>query len=217
MKKLSVILIIFYFIQLPSMAKCSSDTDLMLLKKVSKNKKLQNAVELIQKSPITEPYESIIGKNPKNKEIKIQFKKPSSLSKSYTNFDAVGWEKKNNLYIYLNPKHKDAPVEALSSLIAHMTYHQDPIDSINEETYIWALEAVMWDYFLHKKPELFISKTDLVKRENEIYKLYKKSPKDLKYLKKKIKKLDAYKNLEKESPGFSDKELEAKLEKLLSM
>ena len=49
-----------------------------------------------------------MGKNLTNKPIKIEFLNLSTINPQYENFDALGWKKKKNLYIYINEKHKDA-------------------------------------------------------------------------------------------------------------
>lgn len=218
MKKIALFIILFLFININSFAsaKDNSDDSYALLNKVSNDPKILEALKLMKDSPANESYNIILGKNPTNKIIKISFKDLSTLRKQYANLDALGWLRYGRLYIYINSEHKNAPPEALCALIASRTYNQDDTDSINEEIYIWTVEAVEWNYFLEKNPSLANLNTPLVNRENEINEHYKTSKKNVISLEKLVKSLKFYKNFKQQSPGFDDSELRLKLNKLLN-
>lgn len=61
-------------------------------------------------------------------------------------------EKRKNLYIYVNEKHKSAHYPALKPFLSHEALHQDQFNSINEETYAWTMEAV-WSQITDEYPE----------------------------------------------------------------
>lgn len=217
MKKIVLSVLLCAFIQLPMFAKTENDSDFALINKISKSPEIIEAIGLMKYSPARESYNIILGQNPTNKVIKVSFRNLSELNYQYANYDALGWLRGNQLYIYVNEKHKNAPPEALCALIAGRAVGQDKYNSKNEEVYKWTLEAVVWDYFLQKNPTLIDSNCLLtIDRENLINKLFKKSDKDISCFEKTVRASNAYSNLKNESPGFTDNEFIQKMNSLLA-
>ena len=180
----------------------------------NKDMVVSKILEKIKELPDGEPYEILMGNNPTKKPIIIQFKNLSEFNDVYKDFDALGWKAKDRLYIFVNNNHKDAPYEALVALIAGRTYNLDEKDSINEEIYCWASEAYAWEYFIRKNPKLKEDKNSLVERENEINKMLTKGKYAEEYVKKAILLNKGYTSYAHISEGYSDEELEQKLDRL---
>lgn len=217
MKKIFLCVLLFVLVSIPVFAAKEKDSDFFSINKISKNPEIVEAIGLMKYSPARESYNIILGQNPTNKVVKVTFKNLSELNSIYTNYDAVGWLRGNQLYIYVNEKHKNAPPEALCALIAGRAINQDRYDSKNEEVYIWTLEAVTWDYFLQKNPTLSNSIAPLVtNKENKLNRLFNKSNKDISCFEKTIRANNSYSKLENESPGFTDNEFIQKMNSLLA-
>ena len=104
-------------------------------KKVTKDGAVMQAMELMEKLNIAKySYNALMGNNLTEKPFKIEFKNIAEIRQEYASFDALGWKKKNRLYIYINEKHRNAPPEALAALLSHEAIHQDEFASLNEET-----------------------------------------------------------------------------------
>ena len=148
---------------------------------------------------------AILGNNLSQRPVKISFKDLGTINQDYASFDALGWKKGKNLYIFINPRHQDAPPGALAALLAHEALHQDEYNSLAEETYAWTMEASVWCEILNAYPE---SGNDnmhpLVRRENTLKKLFEKVNYTNKYIKKTVQSNRGYKNLPATSPGFED-------------
>ncbi len=147
---------------------------------------------------------AILGDNLTGKPVKIEFKNLSEINPDYEKFDAVGWKRKGTLYIYINPKHKDAPPAALAALLSHEALHQDEYNSLSEETYAWTMEATVWYEMLQKYPDLESVDSSLVRRENILKNLFEKGQYTNKYIKKNVYSNKGYKGLPISSPGFED-------------
>ena len=93
---------------------------------------IEKAIKLLKECEYKEPYNTIKGNNPDNKQIKVTFKNLKNIDEQYENFYALGWRIDNDLYIYINEKHKEAPVEAIAALIAGQSVHTDREISRNE-------------------------------------------------------------------------------------
>lgn len=145
---------------------------------------------------------AILGDNLTGKPVKIEFKDLTEINPEYGSFDAVGWKRKSTLYIYINPKHKNAPPAALAALLAHEALHQDEFNSLSEETYAWTMEATVWYEMLQKYPELETLDEPLVRRENILKQLFEKGNYSNKYIKKNVYANKGYKGLPISSPGF---------------
>ena len=173
-------------------------------KNVTDNPSLIQALETLDKTSGKYSKEAILGKNLTNRPIKIEFLNLSTISPMYMNFDALGWKKKKNLYIYINEKHSDAPIEALSAILAHEAIHQDEHNSLNEETYAWTLEAAVWTQLSDDNPELEKISHPLVERENVIKKLFVRGNYTSKYIHKFVVTNKGYQNLPERSYGFEE-------------
>lgn len=147
---------------------------------------------------------AILGSNLSQKPIKIEFRDLSQINQAYSTFDALGWKKGKNLYIYISSRHKDAPAGAIAALLSHEALHQDEFNSLAEETYAWTMEAFVWDDILKIYPESNDESSALVKRENTLKKLLEKGSYTNKYIKKAVLQNEGYKNLPSYSPGFDD-------------
>ena len=177
-------------------------------KKVTKDGAVMQAMEMMQTINIAKySYNALMGNNLTEKPFKIEFKNIAEIRQEYASFDALGWKKKNRLYIYINEKHRNAPPEALAALLAHEAIHQDEFASLNEETYAWTLESAVWMKLAEKNPSVEKSPSSLVDRENMLKKLFVKGDYTNKYIKKAVYTNPGYKNLPTRSPGFEDEDL----------
>ncbi len=177
-------------------------------KKVTKDGAVMQAMELMQSVNIAKySYNALMGNNLTEKPFKIEFKNIAEINPEYASFDALGWKKKNRLYIYINEKHRNAPPEAIAALLAHEAIHQDEFASLNEETYAWSLEAATWIKLTEKNPNARNSASTLVTRENMLKKLFEKGDYTNKYIKKAVYTNPGYKKLPTRSPGFEDEDL----------
>ena len=172
-------------------------------KKVSKSQLFHVALDMMKGTTAEFSRKAIIGFNLTQYPIKIEFKDLSELNQAYSTYDAVGWKKKNKLYIYINPKHEYAPPGALAALLAHEALHQDEYNSLSEETYAWTMEANVWCEMLKRFPESNNLESSLVMRENILKQLLEKGNYTNKYIKKTVYANDGYKNLPLTSPGFN--------------
>ncbi len=173
-------------------------------KNVSEDKNVIEAIELLKDTTGKYSREAILGNNLTKRPIKVEFANLSTINPMYANFDALGWKKKKNLCIYINEKHKDAPVEALSAILAHEAIHQDEYNSLNEETYAWTLEAAVWTQLTEDNPELEKISHPLVERENVIKKLFVRGDYTSKYIHKFVITNKGYQNLPERSYGFEE-------------
>lgn len=146
---------------------------------------------------------AILGYNLSQYPVKIQFKDLSEINEAYATFDAIGWKRKNRLYIFINPKHEYAPPGALAALLAHEALHQDEYNSLSEETYAWTMEATVWSEIVNRFPESNNLESSLVTRENILKQLLEKGYNTNKYIKKTVYANPGYKDLPLTSPGFT--------------
>ncbi|MEW5818580.1 MAG: hypothetical protein AB1782_00180 [Cyanobacteriota bacterium] len=149
---------------------------------------------------------AIAGHNNSKKPIKVIFKDLSSISNEFKDHDALGWkDENNNLLIFINKKHSNAPVEALGSLLSHESIHQDDQNSVKEETYGWTYEAEVWIQLKNKYPYLKTippGQDSLVDRENLMEMLFRKAGYSSKLIEQKVRSNNSYKSLPETSPGF---------------
>lgn len=162
------------------------------------------ALEMLKDTTGSYSREAILGKNLTNRPVKIEFLNLATINPIYSNFDALGWKKKKDLYIYINEKHKDAPIEALSAILAHEAIHQDEYNSLNEETYAWTLEAAVWTQLTEENPALEKISHPLVERENVIKQLFVRGDYTSKYIYKFVVTNKGYQNLPERSYGFEE-------------
>ena len=174
-------------------------------KDIGKDEVFYVALDMLKDTEGMFSRNAILGNNLSQKPMKIEFRDLSKINSDYATFDALGWKKGKNLYIYINQKHKDAPAGALAALLSHEALHQDEFNSLAEETYAWTMEAVVWDDILKIYPEANKESNALVKRENTLKKLLEKgrqAGKPSQYIKKAVMQNEGYKNLPSYSPGF---------------
>lgn len=162
------------------------------------------ALEMLKDTTGSYSREAILGKNLTSRPVKIEFLNLATINPIYSNFDALGWKKKKDLYIYINEKHKDAPIEALSAILAHEAIHQDEYNSLNEETYAWTLEAAVWTQLTEENPALEKISHPLVERENVIKQLFVRGDYTSKYIYKFVVTNKGYQNLPERSYGFEE-------------
>jgi len=171
-------------------------------KKVTNEQIFHVALDMMKGTNAEFSRKAILGYNLTQKPIKIEFKNLAELNEAYSSYDAVGWKKKNRLFIYINPKHDNAPPAALAALLAHEALHQDEYNSLSEETYAWTMEANVWCEMLKRFPESNNLDSPLVMRENVLKQLLEKGNFTNKYIKKTVYANEGYKNLPLTSPGF---------------
>lgn len=176
-------------------------------KKVTKEERIMEALELMQGGLADFSRRAILGNNLTEEPMNVSFEDLSKFGQAYANFDALGWKKKDRLYIYINRKHQDAPAQALAAVLAHEALHQDEFNSLNEETYAWTLEAAVWTQLSEKNPQYNDSMHPLVIRENTLKKLFVKGNYTNKFIKKTVYQNPGYANLPSRSPGFEDDNL----------
>lgn len=171
-----------------------------------KNKKIIKALDSLIGTDGEWARRVISGKNSTNKPVKILFKNLSTISPQFASMDALGWQdENNNLIIFINNAHKDAPAEAIAALLSHESIHQDKQNSFAEETYGWTYEAEVWIQLKNKYPVLKnISPGEypLVDRENLMEMLFRKGNFSSKLIEEKVRSNFSYKSLPETSPGF---------------
>ena len=173
-------------------------------KRVSNEQIFHVALDMLEGTTGEFSRKAILGYNLTQEPVKIEFKDLSELNQAYASYDAVGWKKKGKLYIYINPKHKEAPPGALAALLSHEALHQDEYNSLSEETYAWTMEATVWCDILRKYPESNDTDSALVTRENVLKQLLEKGNYTNKYIKKTVYANEGYKNLPLTSPGYEN-------------
>ena len=208
MKKNILFFIFSIFLSLCSLCSFAQEENLEALykkyKDVTPDINLIKAIELLDNTTGKYSKDAILGKNLTERPIKVEFLNLSTINPIYLNFDALGWKKKKDLFIYINEKHKDAPIEALSAILAHEAIHQDEHNSLNEETYAWTLEAAVWTQLTDDNPELEKISHPLVERENVIKKLFVRGNYTSKYIHKFVVTNKGYQNLPERSYGFEE-------------
>lgn len=171
-------------------------------RKISNDEVILVALDMMKNTTADFSRRALIGYNLTDKPVKVQFKDLSQIKEEYQNFDALGWKKKNQLYIFINPRHADAPPAALAALLAHEALHQDEYNSLAEETYAWTMEAAVWSELLEIYPEQNDRQHPLLQRENTLKQLFKKGGFTDKYIRKTVYANKGYQNLPQTSPGF---------------
>ena len=204
MKKITFILILSALLGMnfPAMANdyppCAQE-----YQKITDDTKVCAALDTLKGTIGEFSRDAILGENLTNKPIKIEFKELSSLKPQYANYDALGMKKKNQLYIYINQKHLNAPIEALAALLSHEALHQDEYNSISEETYAWTMEANVWADLCKRNPALRHDKTSsLASRENILLKMLENANYSNVLIKNTVVNHPGYKSLPQKSPGF---------------
>jgi len=153
---------------------------------------------------------AILGDNVTRRPIKLLFKDLGKISQAYATFDALGWRGEDGqLYIFISKRHMDAPTEALASILSHESIHQDEFSSIEEETYGWCYEAVVWSQMKKRNAELNDynhGANSLVDRLNTLEKMFRTSGNTDKEIRYAVSTNPGYNGLPAYSPGFDGKE-----------
>jgi hypothetical protein len=135
------------------------------------------------------------------KPVRVFFKDLSLLNKKMKNFDALSWlSVDGQQVIFINEKHRNAPPEALASIIAHEAMHDDLSNSITEEVTAWQKEAQVWQEMKRQNPTLAAipeGEHPLVDRLNRIQAEYEKGS-----LEVFVRNNPGYKGLAEHSPGY---------------
>lgn len=184
-----------------------SDAVMKQYRRSTKDERLIKAAETLKGTVGDYSRRAILGENLTGKPIKVEFKDLSTINPKYADFDALGWKQRGRLNIFINIKHQNAPKEALAAVLAHEAIHQDELNSINEETYCWTLEAAVWTQLTEDDPSLQDISHQLVDRENTIKKLFVKGGYTNKYIRKSVLSNAGYQDLPSRSPGFEDSDL----------
>lgn len=146
--------------------------------------------------------DAILGNNLTQKPVKVEFKDLSQINQNYSNYDALGWKKGKNLYIYINNHHNTSPAIAIAALLSHEALHQDEFNSLAEETYAWTMEAAVWTELVSLYPDYDPGIDSLVQRENTLKQAFIRGDYTNKYIKKMVYSNSGYQNLPESSPGF---------------
>ena len=145
MKKILFITTLITIIQLPVFAAKKQDPSLLempktypakytynyvkqitpMYKEVGKDEVLYVALDMLKGTNGEFSRNAILGNNLSGRAVKIEFRDLGTINPDYANFDALGWKKNKQLFIYINPRHKDAPPGALAALLSHEALHQD--------------------------------------------------------------------------------------------
>lgn len=173
-----------------------------------KDRRLVQALDCLVGTDGEWARKAIMGSNFSGKPIEVLFKDLSTISSEFTYHDALGWRKDNgDLLIFVSHLHKNAPIEALASLLSHESIHQDQNNSINEETYGWTYEAEVWIQLKNKYPylkDISPGEYSLVDRENTMEMLFRKAGFTTKLIEQKVRANNSYKSLPETSPGFGN-------------
>lgn len=188
------------FLTLPAVAGNVSRNS--LYSNVTNNTKVIQALNLMDGTSASWAKKAILGNNDSGMPMKIEFKNLSELSSDYANFDALGWKKGKQLYIYVNEKHQNAPTEALASLLSHESVHQDTYCSLEEETYAWGYEADVWTQMKAKNPAAALVQCPLTERLNTLSKLFTSANNTTSSIRNIVYSNPGYKGLPVHSPGF---------------
>ena len=176
-----------------------------MYKNISKEHIVYVALDMLRGTNGEFSRKAIMGNNLSGRPVKVEFRNLGDIKPEYAEFDALGWKKGKNLYIYINPRHKDAPPAALAALLAHEALHQDEYNSLAEETYAWTMEAAVWSELVKLYPENGEENLHpLVNRENTLKKLFERGNYTNQYIKKTVMSNPGYKELPSTSPGFED-------------
>lgn len=175
-----------------------------IYKSVGKDNVFYVALDMLKGTNGEFSRNAILGNNLSGRPVKIEFRDLATINPDYAKFDALGWKKNKQLFIYINPRHKDAPPGALAALLSHEALHQDEFNSLAEETYAWTMEASVWYEIVKLYPESNDELHPLVVRENTLKKLFERGGYSNKYIKKTVMSNEGYKNLPSTSPGFED-------------
>lgn len=191
--------IMMFSLALPGEAKGVKDNSYST---VTNNPKIIKALSLMDGTSAEWAKKSILGDNASHFPMIIKFRDLSELSQDYATFDALGWKKGKQLYIFINKKHEEAPAEALASILSHESVHQDEFCSLEEETYAWGYEADVWLQMVKRNPSVAQIQCPLTDRLNILSKLFRNANYTTENIRSVVYKNPGYKGLPIHSPGF---------------
>ncbi|MDD3014206.1 MAG: hypothetical protein PHC34_10935 [Candidatus Gastranaerophilales bacterium] len=210
MRAASVILVILTMPFVMAFSKMESIAESNNYSAVTESPKFVQALNLMDGTSAEWAKRAILGENISHRPIKVLFKDLGKISQAYASFDALGWRGEDGqLYIFISKRHMNAPTEALASILSHESIHQDEFSSIEEETYGWCYEAVVWSQMKKKNPQLSnynYGEDSLVDRLNTLEKMFKTSKNTDKEIRHAVSKNPGYSGLPAYSPGFDGNE-----------
>lgn len=176
---------------------------------ITSDKKIIQVLDSLNKTSLdVKTKDAILGNNITNHPIKIMFTDLSKFSGSNETYEALTCLDKNgHVYILINNEHKDAPVEALMSLLSHEVIHQDNISSRAEELQGWMNETIEWMMLKKLNPELNnipANKSSLVDRLNTLEKMYINADYSYDSIYQQICINPAYQDIAQYSPGYDN-------------
>jgi len=198
-KTLLTVIFAFFF-AVPAFAGNISSTS--SYSSVTNNSKFIQALDLMDGTSASWAKKAILGNNASGLPMKLEFKNLADISPDYANFDALGWKKGKQLYIFINNKHQNAPAEALASLLSHEAVHQDELCSLEEETYAWGYEADVWTQMKAKNPMAAQIQCPLTERLNTLSRLFTSANHTTSSIRNLVYSNPGYKGLPIHSPGF---------------
>lgn len=171
-------------------------------KPASKDEVVYVALDMLKGTNGDYSRSAILGNNLTTRPMKVEFKDLSAINKNYADYDALGWKRGRNLYIYINQKHSTSPAIAIAALLSHEALHQDEYNSLAEETYAWTMEAAVWCELVRLYPDYELPIDSLVQRENTLKQIFERGNYTDKYVRKTVYSNKGYQNLPETSPGF---------------
>ena len=169
---------------------------------VTNDPQIVQALDLMNGTTAEWAKKAILGNNDSGLPMLIKFRNLAELSPDYANFDALGWKTGKQLTIFINNKHRNAPPEALASLLSHESVHQDEYCSLEEETYAWGYESDVWLQMVKRNPEVAHIDCPLTQRLNTLGRLYKSAGNTTGQIRNVVYSNPGYKGLPVHSPGF---------------
>lgn len=175
---------------------------------VSKNPEIIQTLQVLENhnKRTFQTLSIILGDNLTGNPIKISFWNLGELNYNYRKLNALACsDKEGNLHILIDESHRNAPAEALASLLSHEVLHQDAITSLEEEVQAFMAEATTWHSFKNNDKSLCdksLNSIPLVKRLNTLEQMYIESVDNREQIEKVVYANDFYKNLPEYSPGF---------------
>lgn len=101
-------------------------------------------------------YEAIKGNNKFNTPIIVKYTNLSNFNAGYdpSKIYGVSYIINKKMYIYIDNKHRNEPPEAIATIIAGLSIHNDSKQSKIESLYEICLQTILYEEFLEKNPKL---------------------------------------------------------------
>lgn len=172
---------------------------------ITHNTKVVEALNLLKNSNASWVVDTVKGNNLTGKKIRIKFTNLALLSPEYSNYNALACKNSSGkLYVLIDSSHRNAPAEAIASLLSHEVIHQDEISSMEEETQGWMNETTTWMEMKTISPQVACINCDLVKRLNTLENMYKSAGNTNAQIKLAVIENEGYNELAMTSPGFGN-------------